>query len=80
MKYVQKDEGGNSEAWMFSLARDIGEANDLRSKNPAEVGRNKTDPHGLVRAVYQSRQLRRQQRQHRPKMTNICHTQTVLAE
>jgi hypothetical protein len=39
MKYVQKNEGSNSEAWMFNLASDVGETNDLFSKNPAEAKR-----------------------------------------
>ena len=39
MKYVQKNEGSNSEAWMFNLASDVGKTNDLFSKNPAEAKR-----------------------------------------
>lgn len=39
MKYVQKDEGGESEAWVYNLVNDVGEANDLRGANPNKTQR-----------------------------------------
>lgn len=35
-KYVQKDEGDDSEAWLYDLKDDLGEENDLAKKHPAQ--------------------------------------------
>jgi N-acetylgalactosamine-6-sulfatase len=38
-KYVRTSEGGESQEWLFDLARDIGEQNSLLENEPAETAR-----------------------------------------
>jgi arylsulfatase A-like enzyme len=40
-KYVRKADGSESEEWLFDVARDIGEENNLLTENPAETARLK---------------------------------------
>ncbi|MCA9139154.1 MAG: sulfatase-like hydrolase/transferase [Planctomycetales bacterium] len=39
LKWVQKRESGDTEEWLYDLAGDVGEANDLSASRPGEAGR-----------------------------------------